>query len=427
MNDSPLYTIECDSCGANQVEPLLRPRCGCGGLLAVHHKPQHHGDELKRSFDDACCARPSRTASGVWRFGEIVHPSAMNNPVSHPEGNTPLMFRNSVAEWAGIDGLQLKHEGYNPTGSFKDRGMTVAVSEARRIGATTLACASTGNTSASLAAYAGQAAMAALVLVPEGQVAIGKLAQALAYGARTVIVRGDFDACLKLVQQAGEQPGVYLVNSINPFRVEGQKTIILELLRQLDWEPPDWICVPAGNLGNTAAFGKALVEAREWGLIDRLPRLAAIQASGAAPFARSFAGGFKELIPVSAETVATAIRIGAPASYPRAVKSIRDTDGVVIAVEDQEILEAKLAIDAAGIGCEPASAASVAGARALASSGLIGRDDRVVAILTGHILKDPGIIQRMHLEEGLVARPNRPVTIEPNLTALLQFIEPDSR
>ena len=253
--------------------------------------------------------------------------------------------------------------------------MTVGVTQAKRIGASAVACASTGNTSASLAAYAAQAGIPALVLVPAGNVALGKLAQSLAYGAKTLLVRGDFDDCLRLVEQASEQLGVYLLNSINPFRVEGQKTIVLEMLEQLDWNPPDWIVLPAGNLGNTAAFGKALVEAKAWGLIDRMPRLAAVQAEGAAPFARSFAEDFAKRHRVKADTIATAIRIGDPASYDRGVKAIRETNGVVLAVSDAEILEAKAAVDAAGVGCEPASAASVAGIKRLIAAGTIRPSD----------------------------------------------------
>ena len=243
--------------------------------------------------------------------------------VTHPEGNTPLLARPDIARFAGCDGLTLKHEGHNPTGSFKDRGMTVGMTQAVRIGARAVACASTGNTAASLAAYAAQAGLQALVLVPAGRTAAGKLAQTLAYGARTLAVRGDFDACLKLLDTASASLGIYLLNSINPFRLEGQKTIVFELLQQLGWNPPDWIALPAGNLGNTSAFGKALVEAKEWGLITRLPRIAAIQAEGAAPFARAFGEGFRTRHAVEAETVATAIRIGDPASWDRAVRAIR--------------------------------------------------------------------------------------------------------
>ncbi|HET8648652.1 MAG TPA: threonine synthase, partial [Gemmatimonadales bacterium] len=317
----------------------------------------------------------------------------------------------------------LKHEGYNPTGSFKDRGMTVGVTQALRIGATAVACASTGNTSSSLAAYAAQAGLPALVFVPAGQVAMGKLAQTLAYGARTLLVHGDFDACLRLLEESSQELGVYLLNSINPFRLEGQKTIVLELLQQFGWDPPDWLVVPAGNLGNTAAFGKALREARAWGLIDRTPRLVAVQAAGAAPFARSFAEGFATQHRVEAETLATAIRIGNPASYPRAVQAIRETNGLVLAVTDEEILEAKAMVDRCGIGCEPASAAAVAGVRRLVQTGEIQPHDRVVAVLTGHILKDPGILLRYHQEmEPALPGANRPTEIEPTIEAVRRVV-----
>jgi threonine synthase len=408
----------CLACGNEMVETDPHPRCTrCGGLLEVEHRPPT-GQELLRRFSERRGAGPGAAASGVWRFKEIVLPSA-TDVVSHPEGNTPLLHRPALDRWTGLSGLLLKHEGHNPTGSFKDRGMTVGVTQAKRIGASAVACASTGNTSASLAAYASQAGIPALVLVPGGNVALGKLAQSLAYGAKTLLVRGDFDDCLRLVEQASEQLGVYLLNSINPFRVEGQKTIVLEALEQLGWEPPDWIVLPAGNLGNTAAFGKALVEARTWGLIDRLPRLAAVQAEGAAPFARSFAEGFARRHRVKAETVATAIRIGDPASYDRGVKAIRETNGIVLAASDAEILEAKAAVDAAGVGCEPASAASVAGVRQLVAAGTIRPGDRVVAVLTGHVLKDPGILLQYHRDtDPPPAGANRPIEIEPTLAAV---------
>ena len=312
--------------------------------------------------------------------------------VSYPEGNTPLLSRAPLATWAGTAALLLKHEGLNPTGSFKDRGMTVGVTQACWIAARAVACASTGNTAASMAAYAAQAGLPAYVLVPASGVARGKLAQTLGYGARVLSIRGDFDACLQLVEEAAEPLGMYLLNSINPFRLEGQKTIVFELLQQLGWEPPDWIVLPGGNLGNTAAFGKALREAREAELIARLPRLAVIQAEGAAPFAQSYCDGFAHRPRVAANTVATAIRIGNPASFDRAVAAIRYTDGVVGTVTDEEILEAKREIDRRGVGCEPASAASLAGVRKLVGQGTIRRDAHVVAVLTGHVLKDPEIL-----------------------------------
>jgi len=414
----------CTSCGCEIPETDPHTRCPrCRGLLEVHHRPPAGagggGGALRATFDARWGVRRGVLASGVWRYREAVLPSAAPEEVlSYPEGNTPLLTSPAVARWAGApDGaLLLKHEGQNPTGSFKDRGMTVGVTQARRIGARAVACASTGNTAAALAAYAALGGLPALVLVPKGHVALGKLAQALAYGARTLLVRGNFDQCLELADQASERLGVYLLNSVNPFRLEGQKTIVLELLQQLAWQPPDWIVVPAGNLGNTAAFGKALAEACEWGLIDRLPRLAAVQAEGAAPFALSFREGFARRHQVEPHTVATAIRIGNPVSYDRAVRAVRDTDGVVIAVSDDEILEAKAVVDGAGIGCEPASAAAIAGARRLARDGVIKRTERVVAILTGHVLKDPASVTDYHQErDPAPPHANRPIEIDPRL------------
>lgn len=416
----------CDDCGEEFDELDAAARCrACGGLLAVVHRPpEARGAALRAQFADACCARPSRSASGVWRFGAIVLPTAVDVAVTHPEGNTPLLERPALRAWAGVDALQFKHEGHNPTGSFKDRGMTVGVTQAKRIGARAVACASTGNTSASLASYAAQAGIPGLVFIPEGQVALGKLMQTLAYGARTLLIDGDFDACLKLVQASAEELGVYLVNSINPFRLEGQKTILLELLQQRGWESPDWVVLPAGNLGNTAAFGKALDEAMAWGLITRRPRIAAVQAAGAAPFAAAFDRGFDKLESVEAHTIATAIKIGAPASYGRAVRTIRNSDGCVISVTDEEILAAKAEIDRAGVGCEPASAASLAGVRALRARGVIGAGESVVAVLTGHLLKDPGILQKMHQDgDPPPAWANPPISIAPTIDAVRAVLE----
>ena len=383
-----------------------------------HRRPDPSGSGLR----DVFAARRGGfglDASGVWRYRELVFPDADSDVVTYPEGNTPLLERERVARWAAVSSLLMKHEGHNPTGSFKDRGMTVGISQARRLNARAVACASTGNTSASLAAYAALAGIPALVFVPIGQVAAGKLAQTLAYGAKTLLVRGDFDVCFTLAREASEKLNVYLLNSVNPFRLEGQKTIVLEMLEQLGWDPPDWIALPAGNLGNTSAFGKALLEALDVGLISRLPRLAAVQAQGANPFARSFRDGFARRHPVTAETVATAIRIGDPASHGRAVAAIRATKGVVADVSDDEILEAKAVVDASGAGCEPASAASVAGVRKLVEQGVIRKEERVVAILTGHVLKDPGILLRYHQEaDPPPPRANHPIEIEPSLSAV---------
>jgi len=413
----------CDACGTVLSARDTRTQCAkCGGLLSLRYDPPvERAAALSKVFDTRLTARGDEPeSSGVWRFRELVLPDVNDEEiVTQPEGNTPIVRRKRVAAWCGLDSISLKLEGANPTGSFKDRGMTVAVTQARRISAPAVACASTGNTSASLAAYAALAGLPALVLVPIRQVALGKLAQTIAYGARTLLVRGDFDDCLRLVRAASDKLGVYLANSINPYRIAGQKTIVLELLQQLDWQAPDWIVLPAGNLGNTSAFGAALREARELGLIDRMPRLAAVQASGAAPFAASFRDDFRERHTVHAATVATAIRIGDPASYDRAVRAIRETNGVVIDVPDAEILEAKAVVDAAGVGCEPASAASVAGARALVSRGMVQREDTVVAVLTGHILKDSDILLKYHRDtEPPPALANRPLEIDADLSAV---------
>jgi threonine synthase len=413
--------LVCAACGTRRRWTDPRTSCACGGLLEVVHDAEAgpRGRALRAAFDRRLHGDPAAHGSGVWRFREMLVPGRLDL-VTHPEGNTRLYWREGVSRYAGVRDLAMKHEGENPTGSFKDRGMTVAVTHAARSGASAVACASTGNTSASMAAYAAQRGLPALVFVPAGKVAAGKLAQALAYGARTLLVRGDFDACLRLVREASDQLGITLLNSVNPWRIEGQKTIVLELLQQRGWDPPDWIVVPAGNLGNTAAFGKALREARERGLIARVPRLASIQAAGAAPFYASFRGGFRTRRRVKAETIATAIRIGDPASYDRGVRAIRETRGVVAAVSDDAILEAKAVVDASGAGCEPASAASVAGVKQLRKAGVIKAGDSVVAILTGHVLKDAETVMRFH--EGRSRRANPPIEIEARVSAVEKIL-----
>jgi threonine synthase len=424
--DAPARWQQCADCDNRLDELDARTSCPeCGGLLDVRfHLPPGRGPELRRQFTTrvTVVGQPP-SVSGVWRYAELIMSVAPDMVVSFPEGNTPLLSDDRVSQWAGSERLQLKHEGMNPTGSFKDRGMTVGVTQARRVRASAVACASTGNTSASLAAYAALAGLPALVLVPAGQVAEGKLYQTLAYGARTLAVRGDFDACLSLLRDAAQRLGVYLLNSINPFRIEGQKSIVFELLQQLDWQSPDWIALPAGNLGNTAAFGKALDEAHRLGLIDRIPRLLAVQASGAAPFHQAFLSGFKERRTTRAETVATAIRIGDPASYDRGVRAIQLTSGAVVSVPDASILEAQRCIGSAGIGCEPASAASVAGVRLAVNSGLIGREESIVAVLTGHLLKDPFIADTPGGSRDEEPDRNMPIEIDPSLSALEREID----
>jgi len=425
------YRLQCMACSAHYPPNDLRTVCDCGGLLDVTHDLAALRESVSHElFDSRRGEWALPYSSGVWRYRELILPVDEAAIVSRPEGNTPLYRSQRLSGWVGIDDLALKHEGENPSGSFKDRGMTVGVTQAVLLGARAVACASTGNTSASMATYAALAGLQALVFIPEGMIAYGKLAQALAYGAQTLQVQGDFDAAMQLVRQVCDELGIYLLNSLNPFRVEGQKAIIFETLQQRSWEVPDWIVFPAGNLGNTAAFGKALHELQELGLISRLPRLAAVQAHGANPFYRSFVGGFQQRERVTARTVATAIRIGNPVSYERAVRSLRWTNGLVTEVSDGEIMEAKAQVDGAGIGCEPASAAAVAGARRLAAKGVIRRGDSVVAILTGHLLKDPGATVDYHLGrlEGIEpAHANPPQVIEPTLKAVREALQGRAR
>jgi threonine synthase len=299
--------------------------------------------------------------------------------------------------------------------------MTVATTQAKRLHQKAVVCASTGNTSASLAAYASEAEITGLVLIPKGNVAVGKISQALAYGAKTLVVNGDFDDCMRLIFEAQEKLQAYPLNSINPFRIEGQKTIIWEALQQLGWKVPDWFVFPGGNLGNTSAFGKALHEAKQLGLIEKMPRFAVVQAEGASPFYKAYKGGFKELKPQKAETIATAIKIGNPANYTKAIRSLQWTDGMVESVTDEEILEAKAIVDAAGIGAEPASCATVAGLKKLIGKGTIKPKETVVGILTGNILKDPQIIVDYHIT-ARGPRSNPPVEIGATIDEVRRFL-----
>ena len=412
--------LACVACGATYDVDEVRYACACGGLLAVERPPGWAARLGPGLFDARLGSRADVDRSGVWRFREAVRGLPTEALATHPEGATRLYARPALSAWAGIDRLLFKHEGENPTGSFKDRGMAVGITQALRVGARAVACASTGNTSASLAAYAAQVGRPALVFLPAGKVAMGKVAQTLAYGARGLAVRGDFDAALRLVTESCLRLGIYLLNSVNPFRIEGQKTIVWELLQDLHWEPPDWIAVPAGNLGNTSAFGKALREAHEGGWIARVPRLLAVQARGANPFYRSFADGFRTRHRVSPETVATAIRIGDPVSYERARAAIETTKGVVTEVSDDEILEAKRRIDGSGLGCEPASAASLAGARRMRAEGVIGAGERVVCVLTGHLLKDPDAILARSADRALVEVDADPAAVEAAIAPWLK-------
>jgi threonine synthase len=407
--------VRCMACAHEYSIDQAVTRCTCGGLLdVVHPLAALDAAALRRRLDERLSARRGLAASGVWRYRELVAPFADAEIISKPEGNTNLYDDARLAAWAGVGTLLLKHEGENPTGSFKDRGMTVAISHARRLGARVVACASTGNTSASLAAYAAAAGMTGVTFVPDGKLAVGKLSQTIAHGAHVVQVRGDFDAAMTLVQEVAARGQVYLLNSLNPWRPEGQKTICFETMHELGWSPPDWVVLPGGNLGNSSAYGKALEELRALGLLGRLPRMAIIQAAGANPFYQSYQDGWRSFTPTVARTVATAIQIGNPVSHARARRAIEATDGVVEQVTDEEIMAAKAAIDRAGIGCEPASAATLAGTRKLVAAGIIRPGDTVVGLLTGHLLKDPDANLAAHTASGGLV----PLVVEPELAAV---------
>lgn len=411
--------LECISCRQKYAIDDVRYSCECGDLLGIERPRETFLAVTPELFNQRLSSRTALDHSGVWRFREVVRNLPASSYVTHPEGNTTLYQRSAISQWSGVDAIYLKHEGQNPTGSFKDRGMTVAISQAKHLQKTIAACASTGNTSASLAAYAAQAGITPVVFLPRGKISSGKLAQALAYGATCLSIKGDFDSAMTLVQQAAKDLGIYMVNSLNPFRLEGQKTIIWELLQDLEWKTPDWIVVPGGNLGNTSAFGKALLEAYTAGWIAKIPRLATVQAAGANPFYLSFLDNFRKPRQIAANTYATAIQIGSPVNYTKAKKAIKETNGVVIQVSEQQIAEAKYFIDRLGIGCEPASACSLAGIRDLKIQGLIKPTDCVVGILTGNLLKDPTAAPTLL---GANFRENSIIETEANITAIAKEI-----
>jgi len=415
--DEPLYA--CPSCSA---------------LLEV--KPDYafaDAAEWKKLWDGRRLSREPLDVSGVWRFRELLDFAAPEHIVTIREGNTPLFDAPRAARYAGLDAIQLKHQGYNPTASFKDNGMTAGATQARKLGMKRVACVSTGNTSASMAAYAAAADLQAIIFLPHGKIAYGKLAQALEYGALTVQVEANFDQILALVRKLADELGIYLLNSINPFRIEGQKSIVVEMLDQRGWQVPDWIVLPGGNLGNVSALGKGLRELRELGIIDREPRVAVVQAAGAAPFhayyERHFQGDFESVS--DPETLATAIRIGDPVSWPKAAYELKRLNGVVESADEQEIADAKAMIGRAGIGCEPASAASLAGVKKLVEEGTIRADDDVIAVLTGHLLKDPDYVYRYHT--GALETPageklastfgNAPVVMPNDAKKIAEFLD----
>jgi threonine synthase len=402
------------SCGATYSIDEIRVDCGkCGNLVDVVYDWDHLPVPKSLSRFEEKWARRSEPHcfSGVWRFHELLPFVPLKQCVTVGEGQTLLHSSEGVARYVGSTPgrLFLQYEGMNPSGSFKDNGMSAAFSHARFVGATRAACASTGNTSASLALYCSATQlMQAVIFIGSGKISYGKLSQALDYGALTLQINGDFDDAMARVQEASKQLGIYLVNSVNPFRLEGQKTIMFRVLEGLQWQTPDWIVVPGGNLGNSSAFGKAFHELHQLGLIDRIPRLAVINAAGANTLYElhqrrglRWNGGKPDTDIVNryyaemdaekrrASTIASAIEINRPVNLYKCIRALEWCNGLVREATDQQILDAKARVGAGGLGCEPASAASVAGAKLLIDEGVIAPDERVVCILTGHQLKDP--------------------------------------
>ena len=392
------------SCGAHYALDERVVVCArCGGLLEVESgpAPAAAGTSLPDLWARRRTSDLPADASGVWRFREMLPIGAQQPLVTLREGNTPLYEAPRAATYSGLDQLWLKHQGANPTGSFKDTGMTAAVTHAVRLGSKALACASTGNTAASLAAYAARAGVRAVILVPRGQVSSAKLGQSMDYGAAVLELEGNFDTAMRVVRELAEDGSLYLVNSLNPMRVEGQKTVSFEMMEQRGWRVPDHVVVPGGNLGNISALGKGFIELRRWGLIDRLPRFTVVQAEGAAPFAHLLAERVRNpaatIEPIAEpRTLATAIRIGAPVSWQRGLRVLAETNGMALTVTEQEIADAKAVIGRDGIGCEPASATTVAGIRRLVADGRIRKTESVVAVLTGHLLKDTDYTAKYH-------------------------------
>ncbi len=448
------------NCQATYAVEDARTACSvCGGLLDVAYEWDRLRVPSDWSFVEAKWARrwEPLCASGVWRFHELLPFAPAAQLVTIGEGQTLLSASAGVAGYVGVEAgnLLLQYEGLNPSGSFKDNGMAAAFTHARLSGASRAACASTGNTSASLALYSAVTRlMKAVIFVGSGKISYGKLSQALDFGALTVQIAGDFDDAMARVQQVSQALGIYLVNSVNPFRLEGQKTVMYRVLEGLRWDVPDWIVVPGGNLGNSSAFGKAFLELKQLGLVDRVPRMAVINAAGANTLFALFRQGLRwnqgkpSLDQVQAHyqrldaerrranTIASAIEINRPVNLTKCLRALAVCDGVVREVSDQEILDAKAQVGAGGLGCEPASAASVAGARLLRQEGVIAPSDRVVCILTGHQLKDPTATVAYHttdqqtFNEVLGSRgvkraayANRAVSVSNDLDEIIRAIQ----
>ncbi|HEY6184460.1 MAG TPA: threonine synthase [Terriglobales bacterium] len=435
--------LRCIGCG--NVTPVAESGLNCvkcGDLLEVVFPHPGGASEklnaatLKAIWRERRSSPLPQDQSGVWRFREVLPPLGKDLPITLREGNTPLYELSLCSRITGVKQLYAKHQGMNPTGSFKDTGMTVASSFARKDGFRWVACASTGNTSASMAAYAARGGMYSLVLIPDGKISWGKLSQSLDYGALTCQVKTDFDGCMRVLNEIVKHKAIYVLNSINPFRLEGQKTVAFELMEHFNWEPPDHIIVPGGNLGNSSALGKAFQEMKDLGLVSRFPKISIIQAEGANPLVRTIREkGGKELVSVQAETMATAIRIGSPASWKKALRILDATGGTVEQVSEVEIALAKAEIGADGIGCEPASAVTLAGLKKLVKQGFVKSSESVVLVLTGHVLKDPDFTLKFHrgdLFSGtpfeneariLAPRQRAPIVLDASADAVLNALE----
>ncbi len=396
--------MKCISCGEEYSLGEIIYTCKkCGSTLEVVCRP----DVSRDIFE---CRK-----STMWKYKEFM-PVDESKIVSLEEGGTPFCNCQKLGDKLGIE-LYVKVEGSNPTGSFKDRGMSVGITKAVELGVETVGCASTGNTSASLAAYAARAGKRCIVLLPSGKVALGKLAQAMFHGAEVISIKGNFDEALETVTSLAIEGQLYLLNSVNPFRLEGQKSIGFEVVDDLGWKSPDRIILPVGNAGNISAIWKGVTEFHEAGFIEDLPMMTGIQAEGAAPIANAVRNGKKSIEPiVNPETIATAIRIGAPVSAQKALRAIYDSNGMAETVTDDEILSAqKLLARTEGIGVEPASAASIAGLLKLVENGEVDKGEQVVCIVTGHLLKDPNTAINACIE---------PIEIEANVEALSRIINP---
>mgnify|MGYP001576994074 CR=1 FL=1 len=446
MTDTAYQKCINPACGAefDCGQALFKCRA-CGELLDIRYDWDRIEVPGKLSdFARRWAGRDNRLDfSGVWRFRELLDFCRDEHKVTIGEGQTILQQNDAVGDYVDMKPgcLYLQYEGLNPSGSFKDNGMAAAFSHAKMVGATSSACASTGNTSASVALYAHSCGVKCTVFIGSGRIAFGKLSQAMDYGAQTIQVLGDFDDCMRQVQAVCTELGLYLLNSLNPFRLEGQKTIMYRIIEALGWEAPDWIVVPGGNLGNSSAFGKAFSELKELGLIERIPRLAIINATGADTLndlvnnkKLRWNGGKVDQAVIddyyadltardfSPHTCASAIEISRPVNLKKCLRAIDVCDGVVRAVTDEEIIDAKAVIGKHGLGCEPASAATIAGLRHLRAEGLIGADQRVAGVLTGHPLKDPNVTVNYHKEkQGQFANP--PIEAPNDLDAIIKLIK----